>query len=124
MEIVCYFLFYYYGRTGLGEAAFYALLGGVLMGWVAVIFGLFDLALIPSKKGIVMKKALIHGGINTTVLLGYSLIAYRGYREFPYVAAATLTLLLIKAVLLTLMIVANFIGASLILKYQVAVENE
>lgn len=124
MDLACSLLAFYTGELSFSHASFFALAGGVTMGALAIITGAFDLIGIVENKPLAVKKALIHAGINTAVICGYSVFAYRAYRAFPDLVPDTVTLLIIKGLLLTLMIAGNFLGGSLILKYGVAVNDK
>src|SRR4051812_20420578 len=82
MELVCYFIFYRTGNASFGDASFYAISGGVLLGWLAVITGSIDLIMIKND-GDLQAKALIHGFINSTVVITYSIIAWILYKHYP-----------------------------------------
>lgn len=124
MDFACAAIYYYTHTTSFSAASFYAMIGGVLLGWLAVIFGAFDLIRVFEKKPAVIKKALLHGGINITVVIVYTVLAYIQYKRYPSILPDGITILFIKAVTISCMIVGNFIGGSLILKDKVAVENE
>jgi uncharacterized membrane protein len=98
-------------------------MGGTLSGWAAVITGTLDLITVQKEKENVMMKALVHGGINTTVLLGYSLLAYNAYRHYPAMSIDSPVILINKAILVSILIVGNYLGANLILKHKIAVEK-
>jgi uncharacterized membrane protein len=99
-------------------AAFYALGAGVIMGWLAVIFGFIDLVRIPDERGDVRVKALIHGSVNTLMLTGYSVLFFMQWK-LPEITYASTKLLLLKAFLLLILIAGNYLGAQLVLKYKV-----
>src|SRR6185437_2066424 len=123
MDLVCYFLYYYYGNTAFAQASFFAMAGGVILGWTAVMFGALDLTGISAKNEVVMKKALIHGGINATVVIVYTVLAYSVSKKYPESADASLPLLIVKFLTVNFMIVGNYIGGSLILKHKVGIEE-
>ncbi len=93
-----------------------------MLGWLAIVFGTFDLMSVFEKKPAAMKKALLHGCINTTVVSVYTVLAYLQYRHYPLLRPDSI--LIVKAATIGCMIAGNFIGGSLILKHKVAVENE
>ncbi len=70
-----------------------------------------------------MQKALIHGGINVSVIIVYTIFAYSAYKKYPALPVASLSLLIIKGALVSLMIIGNYIGGSLILKYKIGIEE-
>lgn len=123
MDFICSALGYYTGNASFTDAAFFAMAGGVILGGLAIITGTFDLAGLVENKPLAVKKALIHGSINTTVIIGYSLLAYRAYKEFPILIPDGVAILVLKGCLVTFMIVGNYLGGSLILKDRVGLEE-
>lgn len=123
MDFVCSVLYFYAGEPPFAYAAFYALAGGVLLGWLAAVFGLFDLVKVSSGHPAALKKALVHGGINFVVITVYTLFAYAVFKNYPQLPVVSPLLLLVKAGLLACLVVGNYLGGSLVLKDKVAVEN-
>jgi uncharacterized membrane protein len=124
MECVFYGLLCFTGKSSFAEASYYSLLGGTIMGWFALIFGTWDLVKIPSEKTEALVKGIIHGSINTTVLIAYTVFAYSLFRKYPDLPDASFILLAIRILLVLVLIVGNYIGASLILKYKIGIENK
>lgn len=122
MDLVCSALGYYTGDTSFVDASFFAMAGAVLFGGLAIITGTFDLLGLVENKPIALKKALIHGGINATVIIAYSILAFHAWKQFPALDGDTLGVLILKACLITFMIVGNYLGGSLILKHRVGLE--
>jgi uncharacterized membrane protein len=123
MDLVCSFLGYYTGNPSFADTAYFALAGGVGFGMLAIVAGVFDLAPVAENKPLSIKKALIHGAINSTVVIAYSILAFRGYQHFPTPVQDGLAILILKGGLLTFMIVGNYLGGSLILKDRVGVQQ-
>ena len=123
MELILYFAYFQSGNTSFATASFYSMWGGVAFGWLAVLTGFIDLIKIKDNQAAAKVKALVHGTINATVLTVYSVFAYMLYKDYPALPAATLTALIIKAVLNVGMIAGNYLGGALILKHKIAVEN-
>lgn len=124
MDLVCSFLAQYTGTPSFVDASFFAMAGGVLLGIAALITGAFDIIGVAEEKPLALKKALIHGGINATVIIAYCLLAFRAYRVYPELVPDSTMLLVIKAGLVTFMIVGNYLGGSLVLKYGVGLERK
>lgn len=124
MDLFCSCLYYWQGNTALGQAAFFAMTGGVIVGWIAVIIGLYDLLPITRRGAAALRCALTHGGLNFVVILGYSLLAFTKWKLYPALAPDFLLTLSIKAMLICCMVFGNYFGARLILKYNIAKENE
>jgi hypothetical protein len=59
---------------------------------------------------------LLHGGINSLVVIVYSLLTYLAYRKFPDIRPDGWPLIVTKACMVIFMFVGNYIGGSLILK--------
>lgn len=97
--------------------------GAVVFGGLAIITGTFDLIGLVDNKPMALKKALVHGGINATVIIAYSILAFRAWKEFPLLTQDGVGVLIFKACLITFMIVGNYLGGSLILKHRVGLEN-
>jgi uncharacterized membrane protein len=122
MELVSYFIFYKTGNASFGTASFYAAFAGALLGWAAIITGATDLVMIKNNSAL-QAKALVHGTINSIVVITYSVIAFKLYKDYPATALPTVTLLIVKAVVNVLMIVGNYLGATLVLKYKMGVHS-
>lgn len=105
------------------QASSIALMAGVSAAWLAMLSGLFDLEQVMHKKPGSLKKALWHGGINGTVIAAYSILAYKVYNDFPQIHSDPFYLVSIKFILVALMLFANFLGGSLVLKDKVLEEN-
>lgn len=123
MELTCYGLLFFTGEKSFATAAYYAMIGGVVLGWMAVVTGAMDLIKIPPYKPAVVKKALIHGTINSSVLIAYTVFVYLVSKQYPDLRPASLGLLLVKAFLVSVLIIGNWLGGELILKHKVALDN-
>jgi uncharacterized membrane protein len=123
MDLACSALGYYTGNSSFTDASFFAMAGAVLFGSLAIITGTFDLLGLIEGKPHALKKALIHGGINATVIIAYSILAFRAWKQFPELTQDGIGLLVLKGSLITFMIAGNYLGGSLILKHRVGLEN-
>ena len=123
MDFACSLLAYYTGNASFTDAAFFAQTGGVLLGIVAIITGAFDLIGVAENKPLALQKAFIHGGINATVILVYSVLAFRAYKDFPDLVPDGTGLLITKGCLVAFMMAGNYFGGSLILKDRVGAET-
>lgn len=123
MDFVCSCLGFYYGNLSFVNAAFYAIMGGVALGVIAIIAGAFDLIAVAKDKPTAVKKVLIHGAINTSVIIAYSLLAYIAFKQYPHLETDSLSKIIFKGGLVTFMIVGNYIGGSLILKNKIGIEK-
>ena len=123
MDLICAALGWYTHNPSFTAAAFYALAGGVGAGWLAVVFGFLDLVRIPHEPKPVFSTALLHAGLNTCVLMGYSVLFFLEWQQ-PVLVSATLGVLGIKAVLLGVLMAGNYLGAQLVLKYRIGTIHE
>lgn len=122
MELICYFVYYKSGDASFASASYYAMCGGVLMGLLAVITGAIDLVMIKNNSA-VQAKALIHGSINSIVVITYGMLACMLYKKYPGLPLATMPMLALKVALNITMIAGNYLGGNLILKYKIGVQN-
>lgn len=99
-------------------AAFYVVIIAVVAGWLAVMAGAVDLMQLQENEP-VLRKALIHGAINTCILMVYSVLAYSAYRRYPELIAPNEFMLAFKLILVVAMSFGNYFGAELVLKYGV-----
>jgi uncharacterized membrane protein len=123
MDVVCSFLGYYTGNIIFSHAAFFAMAGGVLTGWLAVLTGVFDLTGMVRDKPADIKRAIYHGSINTTVLITYTLLAFIIFKKYPEIAPDHLSKVIFKSVVVALMIVGNYLGGTLVFKNKTEAEK-
>jgi uncharacterized membrane protein len=116
MDLVCSILNVLWHREGLSEAAFFAAAGGVVTGWLAITTGLLDLVKVASDKPKSLRKALIHGTLNSCALIGYTVFALLDYLSYPDLQENSIGILISKAALVMIMFVGNYYGGSLVLK--------
>lgn len=120
MDLVLSYLFYRTGNESFGSAAFYCLVGGVSLGLLSGITGLIDLVMIKDKTS--MGAALVHGSINLTAILVFSVFAYRSWNLYPQIQLPTITVLIVKLVTVIFLLVGNYLGGRLIFKHHIAIE--
>lgn len=123
MDVVCSFLGYRFGDASFVSASFYAMTGGALLGILAVVTGTWDILGVMNTHPQALKKALIHGGINTVVVMAYCFLAWNAYKTYPALVADSLTLLIFKGSLVAFLFVGNYLGGSLVLKDKIGVEK-
>jgi uncharacterized membrane protein len=122
MDLACSIIAYVYGITSFVNASFYAMAGGVVLGFMAILAGAADLLGIAKDKPQLVVKVLIHGSINTTVVIGYSVIAFIAYKNYPQLLPDSLLMMVVKGALVTFMIVGNYFGGNLVLKEKIGVD--
>jgi uncharacterized membrane protein len=121
MDLVLSYLFYRTGTESYGSAAFYCLLGGTALGLLSGITGFIDLILIKDRTA--MAAALVHGGINLTAILVFSVFAYKSWNMYPQIQTPTIAILSIKLATVIFMLIGNYLGGRLILKHHIAIES-
>ncbi len=124
MDLVLSYLAYFYKQESFTNAAFYCLLGGVVSGYLALLTGLLDLVYIPKKKKAAIGSGLMHGFINGTVVLIYSIFLYKVWQSYPDLQAPSVILLSIKSILIITLIIGNHLGGSLIYKHHIGIHIE
>lgn len=123
MALFCEIVFYYTQNLSFGTTAFYAAVGGVTMGWLAFCFGFLDLIKIRPEAAKAQKVAMLHGSINTVVLIVYSIFVYQQWKVLPVTELPTMVMLSIKAGAIVLLLAGNYFGGNLVLKYQIGVQH-
>lgn len=113
MEVVCYFIFYKTGNASFADAAFYAMIGGIALGWLSAITGVFDMWSGKDDAAFV-GQALKHALVNAVVVVGYTILAATLYGKYPGLPAATMAMLLARMGLNALMLVGNYLGGKMV----------
>jgi uncharacterized membrane protein len=122
MDLVCSIIAYVYGVNAFAHASFYAMAGGVVLGGMAILAGGADLLRVSKDKPQLVVKILIHGSINTTVVIGYSLLAFMAYKNYPELLPDSLLMMATKGALVMFMIVGNYFGGNLVFKEKIGVD--
>ena len=123
MDFVCSVVGYFTNEFSFTQASFYAMIGGAALGCSAIITGTFDLISVINEKSSVVKKALLHGSINGTVVIVYVLLAFIAFKKYPQLEPDGIVKIILKGLLISFMILGNYLGGSLILKDKIGVEK-
>jgi uncharacterized membrane protein len=123
MDLVCSVVGYITKEFSFVQASFYAMVGGAIVGCGAIITGTFDLLNVINEKPSVVKKALIHGSINGTVVVIYIVLTFVAYKSYPQLEPDQIAKIFLKGGLITFMILGNYLGGSLILKDKIGIEK-
>jgi uncharacterized membrane protein len=121
-DLILSFLFYRTGNISFGSAAFFCLIGGVGLGWLAAVTGLIDLALIRNNAP-ATNAAFLHGGINAVSLIAFSLFAYKGWKLYPAVQEPSALILGTKLFFVLFLLAGNYLGGRLIFKHHIGIES-
>ncbi|MEO8399827.1 MAG: DUF2231 domain-containing protein [Ignavibacteriaceae bacterium] len=109
---------FFYEDKNLALFSFYAESAGVIFGWLALIFGTVDLLKISSKEK-AFSVALIHGSLNLTWLIVFTVIAGIQIKFFPPIPVPGITVIVIKFIVVAGILFSNFLGGELLFKYEV-----
>jgi uncharacterized membrane protein len=120
MDLVLSYLFYKTGNESFGAAAYYCLIGGVVLGLLSGVVGFIDLVNIKDRT--VMAAALVHGGINLTAVLIFSVFAYKEWNLYPQIEMPSITIMTVKLISIIFIFVGNYLGGKLIFKHHIAIE--
>jgi uncharacterized membrane protein len=123
MDVLLSFFAYYNNDNSFLPAAFYCVVAGVLVGAAAIITGTIDVLLIKKDKKPAIATAVIHGFVNTIVLLFFGIFAYRGWQLYPEVSMPQTATLITKAVLIIILFGGNYLGGKLILHHHIGLKN-
>jgi|SRR4051812_40082823 uncharacterized membrane protein len=102
----------------IAYAAYYCLIAGVIGGWTAIFTGMYDLfkyLMRPEHSG--MRMGLMHAGVQSFVVLGFTIILSLEYNHSAYILHAPTGLWIGKGLLLAGMGVGNYLGGELLLKH-------
>jgi len=117
MDFVFSTLSLYLNQMSFATASYYCLWAGVAGGWAAIFAGAFDLVKYfkPGHPGI--RQALTHATVQVTVIIFFTLILAFEYKHPSNIASPSIILIAGKALFLMLMVVGNYMGGELVLKY-------
>jgi len=107
-----------YNNTYLAELAFYSFILGTTSAIFAAGFGAMELIKIKNDQAI-LRKALLHGGLNVLWLMIFSVIAGIQLKQFPEINILNLWLIILKVSIVTGLFYSNFLGGELVLRYGV-----
>ena len=123
MDVLLSFFAYYTNDNSLLAAAFYCLVTGVVVGALAIVTGIIDALRIEKDRKQAIAAALIHGFINTIVLVFFGIFAYRAWQQFPEMAMPAISTIIIKAVFIVLLFAGNYFGGKLILEHSIGLKK-
>jgi uncharacterized membrane protein len=123
MDFLLSFFAYYTGDSSLLAGAFYCLVTSVAIGALAIVTGIIDALRIEKDGKQAIATALIHGFINTIVLVFFGIFAYKAWQQYPEITLPAVSTIIIKAVLVVLLFAGNYFGGKLILEYFIGVKK-
>jgi uncharacterized membrane protein len=108
----------YFRNDVLYEAAYYCLMAGVLGGWLAVLTGLYDLFTRIMKPGQPMPaRALIHAGLQTTMVIGFSIVLSLEYHHPDFIHQVPLWIWAVKGFMILVLVAGNYFGGELVFRH-------
>jgi uncharacterized membrane protein len=108
----------YFQNDMLYEAAYYCLMAGVLGGWLAVLTGLYDLfTRIMKPAQPIPLQAFIHAGLQTIVVIGFSVVLSLEYHHPDFIGQVPLWLWMTKGFMMLLLLAGNYFGGELVFRY-------
>src|SRR5687768_2328318 len=117
MDLVFGVIAIFYLNDDLARAAYYCLVAGTIGGWVAVITGMVDLFSYILKKEEAIRPGFMHAGIQTAVIIGFTVLLSIEYKNQLYVLKPPVWMWICKSVLLLVMLAGNYLGGELLMKY-------
>lgn len=102
---------------------FYTGSAGVVLGWLALVFGTMDLLKISSKEK-AFSVALIHGGLNLLWIIIFTIIVGIQLKAYPEINIPGYNIIIVKFIAVCGILFSNFLGGELLIKYHVVkIEN-
>lgn len=127
MDLICSLLALNTGDQTFIFAGFYALAGAVFFGWLSVITGTIDLITWksndPKEDQRVLAKGVLHGGLQTMVIMVYTILAILQWQDYPYLESPATGVVVVKGLLVAGMLAANYLGGELVLKHLINKKN-
>ncbi len=121
MDLALSIMDYHYGDHSFSLAGFYCLVGGSVIGLLAMISGLIDLLAIPRSNKQALVAALYHAFINGTIILAYCVITFRSWQRFPQLEADATTIA-VRAFLIASLFAGNYWGGKLIYSHHIGID--
>jgi uncharacterized membrane protein len=115
-------VYYKSGDPAFSVMSFYCMAIGLGGSYVAAIFGIIDLLNI-GKDTEILKKALIHAGITTTVVFCYTILVALRYKHIDFTGASPRLFMGLNLFLNIILIVGAHYGGDLIFRHKVGVKE-
>jgi uncharacterized membrane protein len=118
MDVVFGGFAFYLPNDTLWHVAYYSAIAGLCGGWLAVLTGLLDFFKGILKHGSkATTQALTHGGIQSFVVTGFTVLVSVEFKNQQFITSPPLWLWAVKIFLLSVMILGNYLGGELLMKY-------
>jgi uncharacterized membrane protein len=123
MDFALSLIYTFNTETSFALAGFYCLVGGTVMGFVAVLTGLTDLLSIPKNNKAAWATGLYHGFLNGTVIIVFAVFTYKTWQAYPQINISTASLV-VKAILIVTLFTGNYFGGRLIYQYHIGLNTK
>jgi uncharacterized membrane protein len=123
MSVVCSSLFYYNANAVFGQVSFFTLAAGAGMGWLAMLFGLWESFFVPSAKTKIVTTIFWHATLNGIVTILFTILAVKDWNLYPEIRKDSTLLLIVKWIGIIALLAGNYFGGKLVLKYHLGVEK-
>ena len=118
MDIGLYAAAKFFNNPALSQAAYYCLIAGIILGWLAVVTGLLDLYLNIIKHGKdATRHAYLHGTIQSVVIMGFTIMGSVEYKNQEMIVTLPSWMVFTKVILVIILFGGNYLGGELLLKY-------
>jgi uncharacterized membrane protein len=121
MDLVMSVLYLQTENESYYHAGFYCLCGAAITGIIAMIAGLLDLYNVPKSDTKALTVALYHGFINGLIILTFAIIALKCWQKFPSAYFADKTGVIVKAILVFVLFIGNYLGGRLIYNHHIGI---
>jgi uncharacterized membrane protein len=115
-------LHYKLNNPSFSEMGYYSMMLGVVGGYAAAIFGIIDLTHL-GKDPVIINKALIHAGINGSVVFTYTVLVALRYKHPDHFVSWPFWFIIINGFLNVLLVIGAYYGGDLILRHKVGMKE-
>jgi uncharacterized membrane protein len=124
MAAVCSSWFYVTSNPLPGHVSVYSITAGAAIAWIAALFGLWDAAFVSSKHTKIITTIAWHASLNGLVTILFTVWAVQSLKNYPELTKDSSLVLLLKWVAVVLLLIGNYFGGKLVLKYGVGLNDE
>lgn len=111
-----------FNSSCLSCAAFYSIAAGIVLGFVAAIFGSIDYVNLPSSHP-AWNKASLHALLNITWLIIFSILFGLRLKSYPSIPFASLPELILSTIAVAGLIFSNFLGGDLVFRHKLGIKE-
>lgn len=112
----------YFNSSCLSCAAFYSVAAGIVLGFVAAIFGSIDYVNLPPSHA-AWNKASLHALLNVTWLIIFSILFGLRLKTYPSIAFASPPELILSTIAVAGLIFSNYLGGELVFRHKLGMKD-